>query len=71
MKCIARWLWLKLTGDDPVIVRGHFDRLSALNECHCFFIDRLQKEHPELKSIIEEHQRERLKACSNHEMSIP
>ena len=59
MKRFARWLWLKLTGDDPVIVRGHFDSLSALNECHCRFLEKLAVEHPELQAIIEEHQIER------------
>ncbi len=66
-KRITRWLWLKLTGDDPVIVKGHFDTLSALNECHCRFLERLQREHPQLKSIIQQHQQEPTELCSNRE----
>ena len=64
MKRVVRWLWIRLTGDDPVIVRGHFDTLSALNECHCRFLDRLQSEHPELQTTIAAHQQERLAACT-------
>ena len=64
MKRIVRWLWLRLTGDDPIVVRGHFDTLSALNECHCRFLDTLIREHPELQSTIDAHQQDRLAACT-------
>jgi hypothetical protein len=62
IKYLTRWLWIKCTGDDPVVVRGHFDALSSLNECHVRFIEQLQKEHPELKDIIETHQKDRCEA---------
>lgn len=63
MKRLVRWLWIRLTGDDPVIVRGHFDTLSALNECHCRFLETLTREHPELHPTIDAHQQERAAAC--------
>lgn len=62
LKRFARWLWLKVADEDPIVVSGHFNTLSALNECHVRFIERLEKEHPELKSLIEEHQEERVVA---------
>lgn len=61
-----RWIWIKLTGDDPVIVRGHFDSLSALNETHCRFLDDLERNHPELKQVINAHQEERGRAADNY-----
>ena len=59
---LARWLWIKCTGEDPVVVRGHFDDLSSLNECHVSFIERLEREHPELKDMIKTHQEDRCNA---------
>lgn len=63
LKKFARWLWLKATDEDPIVVAGHFDTLSALNGCHVRFIEQLEKDHPELKSLIEEHQKDRARAC--------
>jgi len=60
IKKFARWLWLKVTGEDPIVVAGHFNTLSSLNGCHVRFIEQLEKDHPELKSLIEEHQKERV-----------
>lgn len=64
-KQLTRWSWLKLTGEDPVVVSGYFHSLSSLNSCHCEFLDRLDKDHPELKLVIEEHQRNRAMALDS------
>jgi hypothetical protein len=64
MKSFARWLWIKLTNEDPVVVSQNFETLSRLNECHVRFIEKLLSDHPELKDTIDEHQKQRLKECS-------
>jgi hypothetical protein len=36
--------------------------LERLNGVHCEFLERLERDHPELKNEIEAHQQERLHA---------
>lgn len=63
LKKFARWLWLKLTDEDPIVVSRLLSTYESLNECHVGFIEQLEKEHPELKSMIKKHREERTKLC--------
>jgi len=64
LKKFARWLWEYVTGEDPIVVSGHLSTMESLNGCHVRFIEQLEKDHPELKSLIEEHQKDRGRACN-------
>lgn len=58
-----RWGWLKLTGEDPLIIRNHWKFLEKLNACHCEWIEYLKIARPDLKDEIFHHESERLKIC--------
>jgi hypothetical protein len=43
-------------------VRRQLESLERLNGVHCEFLERLERDHPELKNEIEAHAQERLYA---------
>jgi hypothetical protein len=55
---IVRWLWEKLTGEDPFVVSLSNDRLERLNGVHCDWLQKLEREHPELEEEINRHHME-------------
>ena len=56
---LVRWAWWKLTGEDPAVVSNHFHDLAGLNVIHVAFLERLERDHPELSAEISAHQKER------------
>lgn len=60
---LARWLWAKVNnGDDIEVMYSQRDHLSTLNTIHVDFIVELERNHPELRMEIAEHQQKRFAA---------
>lgn len=57
--------WLKLNGEDPVVIRNHWRFMERINSCHCNWIEHLKKTYPDLKDEIFDHETERLNICSS------
>lgn len=62
---LARAVWRRWIGEDPVIISNQLRSFERLNEVHCEFIKDLELvavRHPWLAAQLEEHQRQRIDA---------
>jgi len=61
---LIRWAWLKLTGEDPVVVSRLLTDCERLNSVHVKFLEQLEHQYPNLKPEIKAHQKQRFDAIN-------
>ena len=61
---LVRWGWLRLTGEDPVVVSRYLRDLEHLNGLHVEFLIQLECRHPDLKPELDAHRQARFAALN-------